>query len=69
MSRKEKYIWIKLKDICGETYEFEDCEVKDGPFAITVYFVAPLGTVEKVFLKRNLVSFEYINNYSRAGKE
>ena len=65
----EKMVWIKLKDICGDTFEFENCDVKEGPFAITVYFVAPLGTVKKVFLKKNLISFEYLSDISRVGKE
>ena len=61
----EKFLWIKLKDICGETYEFEDCEVKEGPFAITVYYIAPIGTVRKMFFKRNIVSFEYLRELDK----
>ena len=53
-----KYKWIKLKDILGEKYEFEDCEVSEAFGKVIVYFQAPLGVVKKEFLRRNLISIE-----------
>lgn len=57
-----KYRWIKLKDVTGETYEFEDCEMRETFLSIIIFFVAPIGTVKKVFFKRSLVSFEFLRN-------
>lgn len=61
----EKLVWIKLKDITGETYEYEDCEMKEGPFSIIIFFVAPIGTVRKQFFKKNLVSFELLREIDK----
>lgn len=55
------YKWIKITDINGETYEFEDCKMIEYFGSIVILFVAPLGTVRKTFYKRNIVSFEYLS--------
>ena len=55
-----KYRWIKIKDVLGEIYEFEECNVSERPGTIIIFFVAPIGIVKKQFVKKNLVSFEYL---------
>ena len=55
-----KYRWIKIKDVIGETYEFEDCEMKETFLTIIIFFKAPIGVVRKMFFKNSLVSFEYL---------
>lgn len=58
----KKYRWIKIKDTCGDTYEFEDCVMHSFLGHITVYYVAPIGTVDKMFYKRNLISLECLRD-------
>lgn len=60
----KQYRWIKIKDVRGDTYEFEDCKVCSLPGQIIIFFTAPIGTVRKVFYKRNLVSFEYLAEFN-----
>lgn len=53
-----KYKWIKIKDVLGEKYEFEDCEMSEAFGKVVVYFQAPLGVVKKEFVRKNLISIE-----------
>lgn len=62
-----KYKWIKLKDVLGETYEYEDCEMKETFLTLIIFFKAPVGVVKKMFFKNSLVNFEFIKDTS--GKE
>lgn len=55
-----KYKWIKIKDVTGYEYEFEDAEMKDTFTDVIVYFIAPVGKIKKVFPKRNVISFECV---------
>lgn len=57
-----KYRWIKIKDVLGETYEYEDCEMRETFLTIIIFFKAPVGVVKKMFFKNSLVSFEFIKD-------
>lgn len=58
----KKYRWIKIKDTCGDTYEFEDCVMYTFMGRITVFYVAPIGTVRKIFFTQNIISLEYLGD-------
>lgn len=60
-----KLRYLKVKDICGETYEFEDCEVKRWLGEIIVTYIVPLGTLKKVFYEKNIISIEYLLDDSK----
>lgn len=53
-----KYRWIRIKDITGEVFEFEDADLNELPGRLIIFFPAPLGTVRKDFYKRNLITIE-----------
>lgn len=55
-----KYRWVKIKDTCGDIYEFEDCSVDKFLGVITVKYVVPIGTIRKLFIERNIISIEYL---------
>lgn len=57
---RRKCRWIRIIDAKGESYEFEDCEMTNGPIIFTVYYKAPIGIVKKAFIKRNLVCYEFL---------
>ena len=61
--------WIKLKDINGEEYSYEDCEITTLGSTITIFFTAPIGVVKKCFVKKNLVSYEYLLESDRRKEE
>lgn len=64
-----KYRWIKIKDVTGDTYEFEDCEMHAYFGRILVYYVAPIGVVKKIFFMKNLVSVEYLSETDALSEE
>ena len=65
MKSKCKYKWIRIRDIRGEEYEFEDSEFKTTPLTYIIFFKAPLGIVEACFTRSNVISIEVLEE----GKE
>ena len=55
-----KYKWIKIKDVRGDVYEFEDCEALSIFGVVIIFYEAPIGVVKKFFIKRNLISYEFL---------
>lgn len=57
-----KYRYLKVKDICGETYEFEDCKVCRYFGRLVVDYIVPIGTLRKIFFEKNLISWEFVED-------
>ncbi len=57
-----KYRYLKIKDICGETYEFEDCKVDRYFGRLIVDYIVPIGTLRKIFFEKNLISWEFVED-------
>ena len=53
-----KLRWIRIKDVLGEIYEFEDCEASEAFGKLIIFYQAPLGLVKKEFVRKNLISIE-----------
>lgn len=50
-----QYRYVKIKDVTGETYEFEDCEAKEGLFSLIIFSKVPIGVMKQVFYKDNII--------------
>lgn len=49
------YKYIKIKDTCGETYEYENCMVSRCLGKIFISYPVPLGIINKTFNERNII--------------
>lgn len=55
---KKRY--VKIKDVTGETYEFENCDVDIFIGKVVVYHPVPLGMLQKNFYKKNIIFIEIL---------
>ena len=55
-----KYKYIKIKDICGETYEYENCTISKCLGRIFISYPVPLGVINKTFIERNTIFIDYL---------
>ena len=55
MDKDHKYKLIKIKDITGEMYEFEQSELQEGPWHVVVIQPYYLGTVTHTFERKNII--------------
>lgn len=52
---------VKITDINGQAFEYEDCELLEGLGKLTVFVnVGGDGLLKKTFFTRNLISVETI---------
>ena len=52
--------FVKIKDVTGETYEFENCDMYTFIGKVVVYQPVPLGTLQKSFYKKNIIFIEVL---------
>ena len=55
----KKYKWIKVVDTRGETYEYENCEMKRGIFGITIKIPSNIE-VNAFFSYSGMISIRWV---------
>lgn len=56
----QKYKWIKVVDINGDKYEYENCEMFLFMGRVEITYSGPIGPVKTFFEERNIISFSFM---------
>lgn len=55
-----RFKYVKVKDVTGETFEYENCEVARYFNELHITYPVPLGTIKKVFNMKNIIFVDYL---------